>query len=91
MLNTFSAVVAEVGAVASMVFDVSGLDRSRWSDGQLYRNLKRDLDVLEKTANNVQDSIIAEVAIVDGLTLLTTDENLAEVARKHGAKVIKLP
>lgn len=91
LLNTFTAVIAEVGVVASMVFDVSGLDRSRWSDGQLYRDLKGDLDVLKNKANNVQDSIIAEVAIVDGLTLLTADGNLAKVAQKHGAKFIKLP
>ena len=34
--------------------------------------------------NNLQDVLIAEVAIVNGFTLLTADGDLSEVVKHHG-------
>jgi hypothetical protein len=44
-------------------------------DGQLLRSLKARLDAEEEKANSVQDALIAEVAIVQKFTLVTSDSN----------------
>jgi rRNA-processing protein FCF1 len=38
--------------------------------------------------NNTQDALIAEVAIVNCFTLLTSDFHLSEVVKRNGANVI---
>ena len=68
-------------------FDVSHFDIDNWGDGQLFNSLKACLDAKKKKTNNTQDALVAEVAIVQELTLVTADADLAGVARQHGAKV----
>ena len=63
----------------------------KWSDGRLFRSLKTRLDAEKEKPNNTQDALIAEVAIVQKFTLVTSDRNLAEAAREHGAKVLCIP
>lgn len=85
----FADVRPQIISTESFVWDVSRWDRSKWSDGVLYQVLKNEIDSLNKSKpNNVQDTLIGEVAIVNGCTLLTTDNDLATVVRKHGGKVI---
>lgn len=64
----------------------------RWATGQQAEGLPRcerekeaEKDNEEKT-NNSQDALIAEVAIVQKLTLVTADNDLAEAAREHGRR-----
>jgi len=72
----------------SFVPDVSRLDYGQLSDGSRYTALKADLDALNGgKANNIQDALIAEVAIANGYTLLTADFDLAKVAKQHGCSV----
>jgi hypothetical protein len=40
--------------------------------------------------NNFEDALIAEVAIVNGHTLITADEDLRTVAEQHGCNVAPL-
>jgi len=87
LLSKFSEFIPTLEPTASLVFDVSRWDQARWSDGKLFQELKTALDTLKKKPNNVQDALIAEVAIVDRCTLVTCDKNLAQVARAHGAEV----
>jgi hypothetical protein len=88
------AVFKEVGPnllpTETFVWGVSGFG-SKWSDGQLFNNLKACLDAKEKKANNAQDAVIAEVAIRQSLILVTADRYLAEAARQHGANVQLIP
>jgi predicted nucleic acid-binding protein len=73
----------------SFVFDISRFDLSKLSDGVLFGKLKHDLDMLNKSkSNNPQDVLIAEVAIMNGYTLITADRDLADVVEKHGGKII---
>ncbi|HZQ18827.1 MAG TPA: PIN domain-containing protein [Terriglobales bacterium] len=73
----------------SFVYDVSRFDHAKWSDGKLCGSLKTELDVLNgKRRNNIRDALIAEVAIANGLTLLTADADLRTATEKHGGKVI---
>src|SRR5262249_49194950 len=50
--------------------------------------LKARLDAKKKKTNNTQDALIAEVAIVQKLTLVTSDNDLADTARELRAKVL---
>ncbi len=87
----FSTTVNSVVPTESFVLDVSRLDHGKLSDGVLYSALKADLDALNRgKANNIQDALIAEVAIVNGHTLITADFHMAEVAKKHGCTVVHI-
>ena len=85
----FAEVRPEIVPTESFVLDVSRLDHGKLSDGVLFDKLKQELDALNKSkSNNAQDVLIAEVAIVNGFTLLTSDWHLAEVVEKQGGKVV---
>ena len=60
-------------------------------DGRIFCRLKSDLDLLNYgKSNNSEDALIAEVAIVNGHTLITADEDLRTVAEQHGCNVAPL-
>jgi|BarGraNGADG00211_3_1021988.scaffolds.fasta_scaffold18868_2 predicted nucleic acid-binding protein len=85
----FVELKTEIVPTESFVFDISRFDLSKLSDGVLFGKLKHDLDMLNKSkSNNPQDVLIAEVAIMNGYTLITADRDLADVVEKHGGKII---
>jgi len=85
----FTEVIPKIIPTKSAVWDVSRWDQAELSDGDLFNYIKQGLDILNKSKpNNVNDALIAETAIVNGYILLTTDRDLAEVAKKYGANVI---
>jgi predicted nucleic acid-binding protein len=88
LIAAFKEVAPQLLPTQSFCFDVSRFDDAKWSDGQLFKSPKARLDAKKKKANNTQDALIAEVAIVRRLTLVTADNNLAEAAKEHGAKVL---
>jgi predicted nucleic acid-binding protein len=85
------AVFEEVGPhllpAETFCFDISHFG-DKWSNGRLFKSLKARLDEGKQKANNTQDALIAEVAIVQKLTLVTADTDLADTAREHGGKVL---
>jgi predicted nucleic acid-binding protein len=87
LIATFNAVDPSILPTESFCFDVSHFDSARWSDGELFNHLKACLDDKKQKESNTQDALIAEVAIVQELTLITSDQNLAEIAKMHGANV----
>jgi len=74
----------------SAVWDVSRYGMAKYtSEDNLYRPIKEILDKLNKNKpNNIQDALIAETSIKNGLTLITSDEDLCETAKKFGGDVI---
>jgi len=85
----FAEVRPRIVPTESFVFDVSRWDQGKWSDGVLFEKLKKALDTLNKSkSNNAKDILIAEVAIVNGYTLLTADRDLAKVVQNHGGQVV---
>ena len=46
-----------------------------------------DLDELKQKINNLQDALIAEVALTSGFGLVTGDVLLKQVAERHGISV----
>jgi rRNA-processing protein FCF1 len=85
----FAEVRPDIVPTESLVWDVSRWDLGKLSDGVLFNKLKQELDAMNKSKpNNLQDVLIAEVAIANGFTLLTSDRDLAKVVERQGGKVI---
>jgi predicted nucleic acid-binding protein len=87
LIAAFKEIGPQLLPTETFCLDVSRLDIDKLGDGQLFNSLKVRLDARKKKANNTQDALIAEVAIVQKLTLVTADTELADAAREHGAKV----
>ncbi len=89
LLNKFSELISEVLPTESFVLDISRLDEARLGDGVRYHAIKEDLDARNKSKpNNTHDALIAEVAMKNGYTLLTTDFDLYQTAYKQGIGVM---
>ena len=74
---------------ASFVLDISRLDEANLGDEEddLYSKIKEELDKLnKKRPSNIQDALIAEAAIKNQLTLVTTDNDLLVVTKSLGGK-----
>ncbi|HQS57832.1 MAG TPA: hypothetical protein PLU16_03665 [Gallionellaceae bacterium] len=85
----FAELRPKIVPTESFVWDVSRWDCGKWGDGVLFEILKQDLDSRNHTkSNNAQDVLIAEVAIVNDFTLITSDRHLAQVVENQGGKVI---
>ncbi len=69
----------------SLIWDVSRWDQAKWSaDDNLYDPIRSKLDDVKKKPNNIQDAVIAETAIKNGLTLVTHDSLLFRVVTEFG-------
>ncbi len=89
LLKKFIELINEVLPTESFVLDISRLDDARLGDGVRYREIKEELDARNKSkSNNVHDALIAEVAMKNGYTLLTTDFDLYQTAYKQGIGVM---
>jgi len=77
-------------STAPGVWGVSKWGNSSWSDGNFYKKILNDLNQIEKKKNNVQDALIGETAIKNGLILITNDKTLAEVVKKNSGQAIDL-
>jgi predicted nucleic acid-binding protein len=91
LIAAFNEVGPGLLPTESFCFDVSHLDIDKWGSGQLFSKLKTCLDAKRKKPNNTHDALIAEVAIVQKFTLVTSDRSLAEAAEEYGAKVLRIP
>jgi rRNA-processing protein FCF1 len=91
LLAKFDAIVDATVPTESVVLGVSKIGMCKLSDGRLFSQLVAGLDVLNGgKRNNVQDALIAEVAIENGYVFVTTDYHLQDVARAHGCAVLYL-
>lgn len=89
LLQKFSEVINQDVPTETTICGLSRIGQCRLSDGNLFESLKNRLDSLNKRKeNNIQDALIAEVAITNGYRLLTADCHLSEVAKQHGCSVI---
>jgi predicted nucleic acid-binding protein len=92
LLSKFSEIAPKIIPTESFVFDVSRFDKAKWSNGKLFQKIKGELDDMNGgKQNNTQDALIAEVAIVNCFTLITSDFHLSKVVTNYGTKVIYIP
>lgn len=75
--------------VETMVWDVTRWDHAKWSDGATYTAIRAALDAEAVRPNNVQDAMTAEVALVNGFTLVTSDGSLAQAFETLGGTVMR--
>jgi len=96
LIKTLEVVEPAQRASASAVWDVSAWDESCWSDddGSTYEKLLAEIKARDKRSKRhigqVRDSLTAETAIKEGLTLVTGDGVLREVTIAHGGRAITL-
>jgi hypothetical protein len=81
----FEEVNPESLPTSSMVAGISVAGGACASDGKLFEAMRDELNKSKRKQNNTEDILIAETAIVNGLTLLTGDRRLMEVAQRFGA------
>lgn len=74
----------------SFTIGVSRIGQAKISKkDNLAQQIRNDLDGLNGAKHkNSQDALIAEVAAVNNLTLVTADYDLAQIASKHGISCI---
>ena len=72
----------------TFVWGVSRWGQAKWSDDSLYDEILFALNEYKKKTNNIQDTLIAEAAIKNGLILVTDDRALQEVTREKGGQSI---
>lgn len=85
---TLTTTIRELLPTETTILDVSRLDWCKLGDGLVYTSIKNHLDAKNGgRRNNIHDALIAEVAIVNGFTLLTADGDLAEVTENHQGAV----
>ena len=90
LLSVFERIPQERIPTESAVWDVSRWDEAKWSSGSspyneiLNRLNKRNRD----KPNNVQDALIAETAIENGIALVTRDSDLLAVVRGSKGDVL---
>jgi len=85
---TFSKTINDIVPTESFILGKSRLGEGKLSDGESYNAIKKHLDSLNGgKPNNIDDALIAEVALKNGYTLLTADYHLYEVAQLHDIAV----
>ena len=85
----FAKVRPKIIPTESFAFGVSRWGNAKFSHGALFMKLKQELDAMNGSkSNNIQDVMIAEVALANSFTLLTSDRHLAEAVEKIGGKVV---
>ena len=91
LLEQFSSIAPESIPTDTFVWDVSRLDLARLGDGVLFTRIRDDLAKLNKgKLNNIQDALIAETAINNGLVLVTEDRDLRIVVSREGGSAIRI-
>ena len=89
LLLVFAKMAPSIVPTETWVLGKSRLGEFKLGEGHQYSDIKAKLD--SKNANrinNVDDALIAEVAINNGYGLITSDNDLASVARDKGIHVI---
>jgi predicted nucleic acid-binding protein len=85
LLEKFKETIDEVLPTESFVLGASQLGGGKLGNGVAYQSIKADLDARNKgKPNNSKDALIAEVAMINGYTLLTADYDLYQVSYAKG-------
>lgn len=76
----FMEILDEQLPTQSFVLDISRLDEARLGNGEIYNQILSLLNQRNKRKpNNVQDALIGETALTNGLILVTEDSDLRNV------------
>lgn len=79
---------AQIIKTESFIVGVSRLGQGKIGSATVYKKIRKELDLKKKRTSNIQDAMIAEVAILNELTLITFDLNLKTVAENNGCQTL---
>ncbi|MDN4017149.1 hypothetical protein [Zwartia panacis] len=93
LLKKFHEVNPKRVPVETALFDATPWNEGKYGgDSELYKELLIELDAMNnKKANNYADVLIAEVIIQNGHTLITADQDLADLVENRNGKLIRFP
>lgn len=84
-LNIFMDKIGSIlVSTSSCAFDVSRFDASKFGNGIIFNKIKKG------NINNVEDALIGETAIKEGIILVTNDKRLKNIVIKLGGNAISL-
>lgn len=93
LLKKFHEVNPKRVPVETALWDATPWGEGKYGgDSELYKELLIELDAMNnKKANNYTDVLIAEVTIQNGHTLITADQDLADLVESRKGKLIRFP
>lgn len=90
LISKFNETHPKVEPTLTGIWNYTGWGEGGWGESELYQKIKKGLDAKKKKRSNTQDALIAEVAITNGYTLVTTDKNLLEVYQQYSNNFIEI-
>ena len=91
LLSKFQEINPKTVPVETSLWDVTPWGEGKYGGhSDLYKELLAELDAKNNyKKNNYVDVLIAEVSIVNGYTLITADQNLADLMQGRSGKLIR--
>ncbi|MCG6153139.1 hypothetical protein [Leptospira bandrabouensis] len=91
LLRIYNIINPEIFGLKSMIWGYMTWNTMQWNEtgGEEISILKQKLDGKKKKSNNIEDSLIAEVAIAENILFVTNDQLLYEVMQEMNQRVIK--
>ncbi len=91
LLAMFTMIPQDHIPTESFILGHSRLDMARLGEGNLYSDIKGKLDEQNGgRSSNIKDALIAETAIMNGLTLVTDDSDLYTVVTEYQSPCVRL-
>ncbi len=90
-MRVFRTIAPTTIPTESMVLGVSKLGGCKLSEAEVYRAIKNAMSSHQPKKDHSKDALIAETAMLNEHTLLTSDKTLAAVVANFGGKVIRIP
>jgi hypothetical protein len=88
----FAKSIQKIVPTDSFVLGISRLGEANLGDGRFYSAIKSALDEKNhRKPNNLKDALIAEVAVLHGHILVTSDRDLKQVVEDLGGQVVYVP
>ncbi len=91
LLETLGMLHPESLPTESGVVGVSRVGEFKASEAVTYEAIKAAMLKAQPQKDHTNDSLIAETAILNGYTLVTSDGNLGNIVESFGAKVLRVP
>lgn len=91
LVSKFHELVQDTHKVKTTLWNYSSWGEGAWDKTECYQTLKVALDSKKKKINNLEDALIAEVALIEGYILITADKTLSEVFEACFGSVILIP
>lgn len=92
LIGSFQEIKPIVQPTGSFVFGASQFGSARLGNGELFSLIESALDNLNKNkkSNNHLDALIAETSILEGMTLITADQDLISVVNSFNGQTANL-